>query len=236
MVPDCEMNTYIVATVKPWNVNAFERYAPSLPGKWLLLTNPEELTARNLQHLKPRYIFFPHWSWIVPSEVVSDFECVCFHMADVPYGRGGSPLQNLVVRGHKETKLTALRMLEELDAGPVYLKQPMSLLGSAQQIFERQAELCYEMIRVIADTEPLPVEQVGESVTFKRRKPSQSELPRSASQEQLYDFVRMLDAETYPPAFLRHGNFHLEFSAAEMSSEGEVVARVRFCNAEDLEK
>ena len=157
-------------------------------------------------------------------------------MADVPYGRGGSPLQNLVVRGHKETKLTALRMLEELDAGPVYLKQPMSLLGSAQQIFERQAELCYEMIRVIADTEPLPVEQVGESVTFKRRKPSQSELPRSASQEQLYDFVRMLDAETYPPAFLRHGNFHLEFSAAEMSSEGEVVARVRFCNAEDLEK
>jgi len=37
-------------------------------------------------------------------------------MTDVPYGRGGSPLQNLIVRGHTETKLTALRCVRDLDA------------------------------------------------------------------------------------------------------------------------
>ncbi len=30
------------------------------------------------------------------------FECVCFHMTDVPYGRGGSPLQNLIIREPQE--------------------------------------------------------------------------------------------------------------------------------------
>ena len=40
-------------------------------------------------------------------------------MTDLPYGRGGSPLQNLIVRGHKETKISAIKVVKELDAGPV---------------------------------------------------------------------------------------------------------------------
>ena len=64
---------------------------------------------------------------IYSKEIIKRFECVCFHMADVPYGRGGSPLQNLIARGHRETKLTALRMVEDFDAGPVYSKMPLCL-------------------------------------------------------------------------------------------------------------
>ncbi|MCH8243197.1 MAG: PIG-L family deacetylase [Planctomycetes bacterium] len=41
----------------------------------------------------------------------------------------------------------------------------------------------------------------------------------------LYDHIRMLDAETYPKAFLDHGEFRLEFSHAEMSGD-ELKARV----------
>lgn len=32
-----------------------------------------------------------------------------FHMTNFPYGRGGSPLQNLMKRGHHTTTITALR-------------------------------------------------------------------------------------------------------------------------------
>lgn len=67
---------------------------------------------------------------MVPEAVLIAAECVCFHMTDVPYGRGGSPLQNLIVRKHKKTKLTALKMTEEIDAGPVYCKRELSLDGS----------------------------------------------------------------------------------------------------------
>ena len=52
-----------------------------------------------LKKITPRYIFFLHWDWRVPHVIWQQHECVCFHMTDVPYGRGGSPLQNLILEG-----------------------------------------------------------------------------------------------------------------------------------------
>lgn len=220
------MAVYVVATVKPWNVAAFARHAPALAGDWRLIDAPEALTETALAHLAPRYVFFPHWSWRVPLTILERHECVCFHMADVPYGRGGSPLQNLIERGHTETKLSALRMVETLDAGPVYLKRPLSLAGSAREIFERMAELSYEMMAEIAAREPVPLPQTGDPVVFVRRKPEQSRLPADRNPGGLYDFVRMLDADTYPRAYLDHGVNRLEFSEARMV-DGALEARVR---------
>ena len=137
-------NNYVVATVKTWNDKAFALHTSKIAGHWHLVKSPEELTLEYLLDIKPRYIFFPHWSWIVPVEITKQYECVCFHMTDVPYGRGGSPLQNLIIRGHTETKLSALNMQSGLDVGPVYIKKDLSLQGSATNIFERAAELVYE--------------------------------------------------------------------------------------------
>ena len=86
-------------------------------GRWIYVERPRRLVSV-LAKNRPRYIFFPHWSWMVPRAVWEKHECVCFHMTDVPYGRGGSPLQNLILKGHTKTKITALRMVGELDAGP----------------------------------------------------------------------------------------------------------------------
>src|SRR5262245_52018328 len=85
------------------------------------IRTPDQLSLETLRAIGPRYVFFPHWSDRIPSDVHSNFECVIFHMTDVPFGRGGSPLQNLIVRGITKTRLTALRCVEEMDAGPVYI-------------------------------------------------------------------------------------------------------------------
>ena len=222
--------SYVVCTVKPWNVAAFARRTPALPGVWHLVIAPDELTLAFLESIAPRYVFFPHWSWRVPSGVVQRFKCICFHMADVPYGRGGSPLQNLIVRGHKSTMLTALRMVEELDAGPMYLKRPLSLEGRAEEIFERAADLVYDMIGEIIAQEPVPVSQQGEVVTFNRRAPHESALPQDGSFAALCDFIRMLDAPTYPKAFIDWGKWRIEFDCAsqmEDSLEAHVVIRTK---------
>jgi len=220
-------NSYIVANVKRWNNEAFKRRLSELPGTWSFISAREELTVEFLESLSPRYIFFPHWSWIVPNEILSRWECVCFHMADVPYGRGGSPLQNLIARKHTETKLTALRMTNDLDAGPVYKKVPLSLDGSAQEIFERMAPEIVGLAREIAMEEPDPVEQTGEVTLFKRRTPEQCVVPLSAGLEDVYDHIRMLDAETYPKAFVEIGNLRFEFTNAELSNESEIIAKVK---------
>ncbi len=215
---------FAVATIKPWNVAQFHRRVPEFPGEWRLLETPAALEAFAASE-RPRYIFFPHWSWRVPAALLNQHNCVCFHMTDLPFGRGGSPLQNLIATGRRETKISALRMVEELDAGDIYLKRPLDLSGSAQQIYERAAGIVYEMIGEMARTDPAPIPQLGEVTTFHRRRPEQSLLPDSGELGRLYDHIRMLDAETYPHAFVEHGEFRLEFSDAELE-DGRLSAKV----------
>jgi methionyl-tRNA formyltransferase len=223
--------SYVVATIKPWNLSQFALRMPHLSGRWHLIETPDCLTPAAIALLEPRYIFFPHWSWKVPEEITRDFECVCFHMTDVPYGRGGSPLQNLIVRGHKETVISALRMTSSMDAGPVYMKTGLSLDGSAQEIFERASTIVFDMIAEIALKDISPVPQVGEPVVFKRRRPEESVLPDRGTLESLYDHIRMLDADTYPRAFLIHNRFRLEFSGA-VRNGAAVEATVRIVENE----
>lgn len=218
------MNSYIVASNKPWHRVTFDRIRQDEAGLWLYVATPEELN-HVAKTTKPRYIFFLHWSWPAPQEIWSQWECVCFHMTDVPYGRGGSPLQTLIMGGLRETKVTALRMVEEMDAGPVYAKRTMSLEGRAEDIYRRAGELSWEMIRWIIRMEPEPVAQKGEVTRFKRRRPEQSALPTRGSLTDMYNHIRMLDAPTYPLAFIEHGDFRLEFSHAELRGD-ELHARV----------
>lgn len=219
-------NHYVVATIKPWNIEAFHQHCPKGKANWHLIDTPEKLNIQWLREIKPRYIFFPHWSWIVPTEILSEFTCVCFHMTDLPYGRGGSPLQNLIVRGHKSTQLTALKMTDELDAGPIFLKQELSLAGSAQAIFENMAQLSWKMITTIVTSEPTPQPQVGDVTLFSRRKPEQSELAPDLPIDELYDHIRMLDAESYPRAYMNLGDKTLTFSDAHLDSDGKLQATV----------
>jgi methionyl-tRNA formyltransferase len=216
---------YIVAATKPWSIEAYENSCGDLPN-WFLITKKEELTLELIDKINPRYIFFPHWNWIVPKDILEKYESVCFHMTDVPYGRGGSPLQNLIVRGHKETQLTALKMSEHLDAGPVYLKEPLSLHGSAQDIFYRAAFKIMELIERIVINTLIPEKQKGEVITFKRRSPAESEVIEDLNLEQLYDFIRMLDAETYPKAFINIKGYRFEFDKATLDETGKLEARV----------
>lgn len=217
---------YLVVGSKSWNRQVFNQIINKYPGRWTFISEKKELSLEAVKKINPQYIFFLHWSWIVLDELVDNYECVCFHMTDVPYGRGGSPLQNLIVRGHRQTKLTALRMEHGLDTGPVYYKETLSLEGNAEEIYIRSSYLSTKLIEKIIHENPSPVQQEGEVVSFKRRKPAQSEIPELDSLQKLHDFIRMLDADGYPNAFIEFKGFRFEFSRANLYN-GRIVADVK---------
>jgi methionyl-tRNA formyltransferase len=148
-------------------------------------------------------------------------------MTDLPYGRGGSPLQNLIVRGHSDTKISALKVVESLDAGPVYLKKNLNLEGTADAIFKRASGVIKDMIIDIIENDLKPVPQVGNPVIFKRRTPAESNLDNAKSITEAYDYIRMLDAEGYPHAFTETKYLQFEFTNAVISENGELKANVR---------
>jgi len=220
------LNTYIVATIKIWNIRNFHKIRKEINADWHLINDKKELILERVNAIKPRYIFFPHWSWRIPEEIYTNFECVIFHMTDLPFGRGGSPLQNLILRGINETKVSAIRVVKELDAGPVYLKRDLNLNGNAEEILIRCSDVTFSMIKYIIENQPSPIEQKGEPVVFKRRSPAESRLPDINDLAEIYNYIRMLDAEGYPKAFIDMNNLKLEFSKATMK-RGHIVADVK---------
>lgn len=217
----------VVATIKSWNIANYNKIKETEKDfNWYIITSPEELSSDSLRRLNPKYIFFPHWSEIIPPEIYENHECVVFHMTDLPFGRGGSPLQNLLVRNIYDTKISALRVVKELDAGDIYMKSgPISLrFGNADQMLAGVSDVIFqEMIPHILHNNPKPVPQTGEVTNFRRRTSVQSCVYNIDSIERLYDYIRMLDGEGYPKAFVYMKNFLLTFSEVRKQGSGLIT-------------
>ena len=208
----------LLLSSRPWNSALADRLSRCLDRPVESIIAPAQLMPAAVAAIDPQWIFVPHWSHWIPDTIWGPWPTVIFHMTDLPYGRGGSPMQNLIQRGHSSTMLTALRCGAGLDAGDVYLKQPLSLHGSAEAIFLRADGLIERIVR----EEPTATPQQGEPVLFSRRTPDQSNLAScpEGNLSAWYDQIRMLDAEGYPHAFLEMHGMRLEFRRVCQRSDG----------------
>ena len=210
-------NRIMIATIKSWNIKSALKFRDEYREKYdvLIITKKEDLNYDFIKEYNPEYIFFPHWSWIIPEKIFDNFECVVFHITNLPYGRGGSPLQNLIIRKDYNTKISAIRVEKNLDAGKIYLKEDFFIgRGTAEEIFIEASMIIFKMIQHIIKYSPVPQDQIGEPVYFKRRTPDESDLSNVDFKkfDDIYDFIRMLDGEGYPKSFLKLGKFKIIFS------------------------
>lgn len=123
------MKNILICTVKSWNFKEANWLRKKLAGKYNVTVISDNRELLNIVNkITPCYIFFPHWPYIIPKEIYMVYKCVVFHMTDLPYGRGGSPLQNLIARGIENTKISAIDVEEKIDAGAVYMKEDLNLM------------------------------------------------------------------------------------------------------------
>lgn len=212
---------YLLVSAKPWHDALFQQVQQLVSARWTRVSTREAFTLEALELLKPDKIFIPHWSHFIPRSIFERWECIVFHMTDLPYGRGGSPLQNLIALGHGSTKVSAIRVEEGIDTGPVYCKSQVGLQGTAREIFERISPIIAEMIRKIVDENLQPVPQQGEPFFFKRRKPAEGNLQHVSGLDDWYNHIRMLDCEGYPPAFIEISDLIITFTQACYTPDGK---------------
>lgn len=221
------MRSYVLLSNKPWHDKLFIWLNEFIPGNWARIRSKEEFTLERLVEIKPKMIFIPHWSHLIPESIFENFECVIFHMTDLPFGRGGSPLQNLITLGFTETKISAIRAEAGLDTGGIYLKKNLSLLGTAEEIFLRASDTIAIMIKEILEKEIISEPQIGVPTNFKRRTPKEGDISKLSDIVDVYNYIRMLDANDYPQAYLELDHFRLEFSRASLKSNEIIIADVR---------
>ena len=222
-------NKYIIISEKSWHINLFEKLKLKFcDDEWLLINKKDHLKVEYLNLFNPDRIFIPHWSHIIPKDIFEKFNCIVFHMTDLPYGRGGSPLQNLIRRGHKVTKISAIEVEEELDSGKVYLKKPLELNGTAKEIFLKANLVIEEMIGIIIIKKLIPKPQKGKITHFKRLKPKDGNIANLKDLNLVHDYIRMLDCEGYPNAFIETEKLKIEFFNSSFDKKNQnIISNVR---------
>ena len=95
------------------------------------------------------------------------------------------------------------------------MQEKLSLNGSAEEIFLRASKLIESMIIKILSEQPKHIEQKGEETEFKRCTPEKGDLSDTEPLDEVFDRIRMLDADSYPPAFIRIGQYKSIFLAGD---------------------
>lgn len=164
------------------------------------------------------FIFFPHYSKLISSEFLETQNCIGFHTGDLPKDRGGSPIQNKILRGEYFTWVSALKLIDKLDAGDILCSEHFSLEhGSIEMMLKDISKVIARLIRIIVTTDPTPIAQLGISSAYPRLNHQDSQLRiEDLEVRQIYDRIRMLDGLDYPSAFIQIGRYKILLSNAEL--------------------
>ena len=88
---------YIFCAYRSWALELYEKITKKY-NDVILVKDPKKLTFKYVTKINPKLIFFPDWSWIIPENIINNFNCICIHESNLPKFRGGSPIQNQIIR------------------------------------------------------------------------------------------------------------------------------------------
>lgn len=162
-----------------------------------------------INRFEPDLILFYGWSWKVPDWIIDNHVVLCLHPSPLPKYRGGSPIQNQILNGEKESAVSIFRMTKDVDTGPLCAQEPFNLDGSLREVLRRIKNIgLEETTRIIKEHMNGGIQywpQDGEATVFKRLSPKNSEITidelTSSTAEYLYNRIRSLQ-NPYPNAYI----------------------------------
>ena len=148
------------------------------------------------------------------------------HASLLPQLRGAAPVNWAIIRGHEQTGVTVMRMVEAMDAGPIIhqLSEPISDEDSASELMSRLSELGSLALREAlgsikrGDTEER--EQLEDAVSYAPkvdRKSARIDWTLSANEVAL--FIRGMDAT--PGAWSELAGMPIKFFRPSLVPESE---------------
>jgi methionyl-tRNA formyltransferase len=193
---------------REWALNIYNQLAKNYKdGDIFIIDSYDGYSDSFVKNYNPDFIFFYGWSWIISKEIIGKYNCIMLHPSALPKYRGGSPIQNQIIRGESDSAITLFLMNEKMDSGPIVFQESMSLSGTINDIFHRIEELGYKGTIKFLDNPTDGVIQIEQNATyFERRTEEQSEITlkelKEQSSEYIYNKIRMLQ-DPYPNAYLK---------------------------------
>ena len=130
---------------------------------------------------------------LIPSGLLERHEWLNVHPSLLPRWRGAAPIERAIMAGDEEGGVTAIRLVEELDAGPVGAWHDLWIGGdtTAGDAYAEAARLAPDLIdEAMANDSFEP--QTGEPTYAEKIAPADRELDWSRPPKELHDRIRAL--------------------------------------------
>ena len=199
------MNIYCVG-YRSWSIKIYKNLKKRTKHK-IKINTKKKISFKEIKKFNPDYILFYGWSDKIPINIIDKYFCIMLHPSPLPKFRGGSPIQNQIIRNIKFSKVTLFKMNKNIDAGPIMLTHKLSLEGSLSNIFDRLSQIGFKLtLKVFKNQFRLKEQNDKKATYFKRRKPYQSEITideiKNKNSTYLINKIRMLE-DPYPNAYIK---------------------------------
>ena len=131
----------------------------------LPLAQPEDVHALDLPDVDALVVCA--FGALIKEPLLSRYEIFNVHPSLLPRWRGAAPIERAIMAGDTETGVAIMRLVAELDAGPVFAqaRDPITPDDDYGTLSRRLAEAGAELLVDVLDDPPDPAPQTGE-VTY----------------------------------------------------------------------
>ncbi len=185
-----------------------------------------------VNEIKPDLILTLAYGQIVPQGLldIPTLGCINLHGSLLPKYRGAAPIQYALLNNEKETGMTLMRMVKEMDAGEMYdvEKVEISQDDNSTSLFKKMGEaalrLSLRALPLFLENKLPGVPQDESLVTFAPSiKPEEEKIDLSKTKEEIFGQIRALS--DLPGAYLYLGEAKLKIYKSQIVSNeinGEV--------------
>jgi methionyl-tRNA formyltransferase len=130
---------------------------------------------------------------LIPTGLLERANWLNVHPSRLPRWRGAAPIERAIIAGDEVTAVSVIRLVEELDAGPIGSQRDLSIGGDTTggDVYAEVGRLAPELIdEALANDSFAP--QVGEPTYAQKIGPADRELDWSHPAQELHDRIRAL--------------------------------------------
>jgi len=171
-----------------------------------------------LQNANLDFIITCAYGQFVPSKILGlpKYEPLNIHGSLLPKYRGGAPIQYAILNGDQETGVSLMRMVKEMDAGPVFSTRTVKISPeeTTGSLFLKIAKLGQQIITEdlvkVAERQLSPVEQNNQEATFAPNiTTAQEKIDWNKTNKQIDQLVRSLTPSPTAHTFINQERYKI---------------------------
>jgi methionyl-tRNA formyltransferase len=116
----------------------------------------------------PHAVILCAFGALVKEPLLTDHDILNVHPSLLPRWRGAAPVERAMMAGDAQTGVSIMRLVAELDAGPVYAQQaePISPSDDYAALSARLQDVSVELLLDVLERRPEPTPQPEDGVTY----------------------------------------------------------------------